>query len=88
MKEKTPLSHKVVCFQMRDFKTSNSNSEVSKSNSWKITSFSENYDTLEHQEQQVHFLYLKLLKAEVSVNHYGTNAFNRNINSGSFYTKT
>ena len=39
MKEKTPLSHKVVCFQMLDFGTSKSNSEVSKSNSWKITSF-------------------------------------------------
>ena len=36
---KTPLSHKVVCFQMLDFETSNSKSEVLKSNSWKITSF-------------------------------------------------
>ena len=35
-----PWSHEVVCFQMLDFKTSNSKSEVSKSNSWKITSFS------------------------------------------------
>ena len=33
MEEKTPLSHKVVCFQMLDFGTSKSNSEVSKSNS-------------------------------------------------------
>ena len=40
MKEKTPLSHEVVCFQMLDFETSNSKSEVSKSNSWKITYFS------------------------------------------------
>ena len=40
MKEKTPLSHEVACFQMLDFKTSNSNSEVSKSNSRKITSLS------------------------------------------------
>ena len=40
MKEKTPLSHKVVCWQMLDFETSNSKLEVSKSNSWKITSFS------------------------------------------------
>ena len=40
MKEKTPLSHEVVCFQMYEFETSNSKSEVSKSNSWKITSFS------------------------------------------------
>ena len=40
MQEKTPLSHEVVCFQNLDFDTSNSKSEVSKSNSWKITSFS------------------------------------------------
>ena len=40
MKEKTPLSHKVVCFQMLDFETSNSKSEVSKSNSCEINSFS------------------------------------------------
>ena len=39
-RKKTPLSHEVVCFQMLDFETSNSKSEVSKSNSWKITSFS------------------------------------------------
>ena len=37
---KTPLSHEVVCFQMLDFETSNSKSEVSKSDSWKINSFS------------------------------------------------
>ena len=40
MKEKTPLSHKVVYFQMLDFETSSSKLEVSKSNSWKITCFS------------------------------------------------
>ena len=39
MKETTPLSHEVVCFQMLAFETSNSKSEVSKSNSGKITSF-------------------------------------------------
>ena len=38
-RKKTPLSHKVVCFQMLDFETSNSKLGVSKSNSWKITSF-------------------------------------------------
>ena len=36
----TNLSHVVVCFLMLDFETSNSKSEVSKSNSWKSTSFS------------------------------------------------
>ena len=40
MKEKTALSHEVVCFQMVGFETSNSKYEVSKSNSWKITPFS------------------------------------------------
>ena len=35
MKGKTPLSHEVVCFQMLDFGTSNSKSEVLKSNSRK-----------------------------------------------------
>ena len=41
MKEKTPMLHEVVCFQMLDFETSKSNFGVSKSNSWnKITSFS------------------------------------------------
>ena len=30
MKEKTPLSHRVVCFKMLDFETSKSNSEVLK----------------------------------------------------------
>ena len=36
----TLVTHEVVCFQMLDFETSNSNREVSKSNSWKITSVS------------------------------------------------
>ena len=40
VKEKTPLSHEVVYFQMFDFETSSSKLEVSKSNSWKITYFS------------------------------------------------
>ena len=40
MKEKIPFSHEVVHFQILGFETSNSKSEVSKSNSWKIASFS------------------------------------------------
>ena len=35
------MSHEVVCVSMHDFETSHSKSGVSKSNSWKITSFSE-----------------------------------------------
>ena len=40
MEDKTPLSQDVVRFQMLDFETLKSkfNSEVSKSNSWKIDS--------------------------------------------------
>ena len=40
VKEKTPLSHEVVCFEMLDFETSTSKSEVSKSNLRKMISFS------------------------------------------------
>ena len=40
MKEKTHLSHEVVCSLMLDFETSNSKLEVLKSNSLKVTSFS------------------------------------------------
>ena len=51
MKEKNtlvaPWSSQVVCFQMLEFETSNSKSEVAKSNSWKISSFSKMYDTSE-----------------------------------------
>ena len=36
MKQKIPLSHEVVCVSIVDFKTSKYNSEVSKSNSWKL----------------------------------------------------
>ena len=43
MKEKTPLSHEVVCFHMLDFETSNSKLEVSKSNYF----FLKNYFTSE-----------------------------------------
>ena len=50
MEEKTPLSYEVVCFQMLDFETSKSHSEVSKSNSnilVEIYFFLENYNTSE-----------------------------------------
>ena len=42
MKEKTPLSHEVVCFHMLDSMTSKSNSKVSESNLWKNYFFLEN----------------------------------------------
>ena len=47
MKEKTPLSHEVVCFQMLDFETSNFKLDVSKSISLKTTSFSKSTSLLE-----------------------------------------
>ena len=50
MEEKTPLSHEVVCFQMLDFETSKSKSELSKSNSNILMEnyfFLENYVTSE-----------------------------------------
>ena len=46
MKEKTPLSHIVVCFQMLDFETSNSNSKV-ENKFVENYFFLENYDTSE-----------------------------------------
>ena len=47
MKEKTPLSHEAVCFQMLDFGTSKSNSEVSKIKFVENYFFLENYVTSE-----------------------------------------
>ena len=45
MTEETPLSHEGVCFQMLDFETRKSNSEVSKLNSRENHFFLENYVT-------------------------------------------
>ena len=59
MKEKTPLSHGVVCFQMLDFETSNSKSEVSKSNSLKIISFSKT-TSLQREQFLTMFYTIKL----------------------------
>ena len=39
-KKQGVVSQRVVCFQMLDFETSSSKSEVSKSNSWKFAPFS------------------------------------------------
>ena len=71
MKEKTPLSHKVVCFQMLDYETSKSNSEVLKIKFVEKYVFLENcvtsgeavsHNVLYHQQlpntrYQVRFLY-------------------------------
>ena len=51
MKEKKKTSsHEVACFQMLDFAASKSNSEVSKSNSWKKKKkSSKNYALLQRE---------------------------------------
>ena len=54
MKEKTPLSPEVVCFLMLDLETSNSKFEVSKSNKWRITSFSK---TMSLQRELFHTMF-------------------------------
>ena len=53
MKEKTPLSHEVVCFQMLDFDTSTSKSEVSKFVEMTDV-FHENYVTSERERAVSH----------------------------------
>ena len=66
MEEKTPLSHEVVCFQMLDFETSKSNSEVSKSNSNILVEnyfFLENYITSEGAVSHNVLYYHKLSKS-------------------------
>ena len=62
------LSHG-VCFQMLGFETSHSKSEVSKSNSWKITSFS--------KTQSIHnvLYYQPLLITRYQVRIYANNLF-------------
>ena len=75
MKEETPLSHEVVCLQMLDFETSNSKSEVSKSNSWKITSFSK---TTSHQREPfltMFYTYQPLPITRYQVRFYADNYF-------------
>ena len=47
MKEQIPLLHEVVCFQMLEFETWNSKSEVSKLNFVENYFFLENYVTSE-----------------------------------------
>ena len=76
MKEKTPLSHEGVCFQMLDFETSTSKSQE---NSWKITSFSKttslpegavshnvvNYQPLPKTRYQVRFMPIIIISREL-----------------------
>ena len=75
MEEKTPLSHKVVCFQMLDFETSKSNSEVSKSNSVENYFFLENYVTSEGAVSHNVLYYQQLSIARYQVRFYANNYF-------------
>ena len=70
---KIPLSHEVVCFHMADFETSNSKSEVSKSNSLKNTSFPKNYVTLEGAVSNNVFYYQQLPITRYQVRFYYNN---------------
>ena len=69
MEGKTPLSHEVVCFQMLDFRTSKSNSEVWKSNSF----FLKNYVTSEGAVSHNVLYDKQLFIAGYQVSFYGNN---------------
>ena len=55
MKEKTPFAHKVVCFQMLEFDTSNSKSQIEEN-----YFFLKNYVTSEGAVSQNIFYYQQL----------------------------
>ena len=74
-KEKTPLSHEVMCFQILDFETSRSFSDVSKSNSRKISSFSKTM-SLQREPFFHNVLYHQLLPiTRYQVRFYANNYF-------------
>ena len=82
MEEKTPLSHEVVCFQILDFGTSNSNSEVSKPKSDILVGnyfFLENYVTSEgavsHNVLYYQQLSIACYQVSVYAKNYGNMAF-------------
>ena len=79
MKEKIPLSHEVVCFQMLDFETSKSNSEVSKSisnNLVEIYFFLENYFLTSEGAVSHNVLYYQHLSiTRYQVRYYAKNNF-------------
>ena len=75
MKEKTPLSHDVACFQMFDFETSNSKLEVAKSNPWKELLLSRNYVTSEGAVSHNVLYYQPLPITRYQVRFYANNYF-------------
>ena len=78
MKEKTPLPHEVVCFQILDFGTSKSYSEVSKTNSNILVEnyfFFKNYITSEGALSHNVFYSQQLSIACYQVSFYANNYF-------------
>ena len=69
------MSHEVVCFQMLDFETSKSNTEVSKSNAWKITSFAKTTSEGAVTHNGLH--YQQLPNARYQVRFYANNYFEK-----------
>ena len=75
MQEKRPLSHQVVFFQMLDFRTSKSNSEVLKSTSNILVEyyfFLKNYVTSEGVVSHNDLYYQQLSIARYQVSFYAT----------------
>ena len=78
MKEKTLLSHEVVCFQMLDFESSKSNSEAMKSNSNILVEnyfFFKNYVTSGGAVSHNVLCYQYLSIVRYQVNFYANNYF-------------
>ena len=75
MREKTPLSHKVVCFQMLDFETSNSKLEVSKIKFVENYFFLKNYVTSEGAVSHNVFYYQPLPITHYQVRFFADNYF-------------
>ena len=72
MKEKTLLSHKVVCFQMLDFGTSNSNSTVSKfkNNYFFLDNYITSEEAISHNVLYYQPLPITLYQVRFSANNY------------------
>ena len=78
MEEKTPLSQKVVCFRMLDFRTSKSNSEVLKSITNTLVEsyfFLKNYATSVGAVSHIILHYQQLPTACYEVSFYANNYF-------------
>ena len=75
VKQKTPLSHEVLFFQMLDFETSKSYSEVLKSNLLRMTSFSKTKITSEGAVSHNVLYYQPLPITRYPVSFYANNYF-------------